>query len=316
MPSTIEAVVCLPAVPHGAFAGVKARRPAFELPTLLLAVTIYAGWLAATFWHAVIPTPVLLVIGAWLIAWQGSLQHETIHGHPSRWRWLNNAIGFPPLALWLPYALYHRSHVAHHRSPAITDPLHDPESRYVTHRRGFTAVSARLQATLLGRVLFGPALAIVALLVEETRRAVREPAGVARDWLPHLLGVAAVLGWLAWTGMGIGEYILLFVYPGIALTLLRSFAEHHAELGVPGRAATVERGGLLGLLYLNNNLHAAHHDRPELAWYRLPAHHRAHHARLVAASGPAYPGYAAIVRRFALRRHHVLVHPAHQGPCG
>lgn len=290
------------------------RRATLELPTLLLAGAIYGGWLAATYWHALIPAPLLLPIGAWLIAWHGSLQHETIHGHPSRWRWLNAAIGFPPLALWLPYALYHRSHVAHHRSAAITDPLHDPESRYVAQARGCAAMSSRLQGTLLGRVLFGPALAIVALLGEEARRLRRKPGAVARDWLPHLAGVAVVLGWLAWTRFGIGAYLLLFVYPGIALTLLRSFAEHHAELGVPGRAATVERGGLLGLLYLNNNLHAAHHDRPELAWYRLPAHHRANRERLVEADRPAYPGYAAIVRRFALKRHHVLVHPAHQRP--
>jgi fatty acid desaturase len=290
-----------------------ARRAAIELPTLVLAVAIYGGWLAATFWHALLPTPLLLLIGGWLIAWHGSLQHETIHGHPTRWRWLNDAIGFAPLALWLPYALYRRSHVAHHRSPAITDPLSDPESRYVARDSGFAATSARLQATLLGRVLIGPPLAIVALLGEELRRVSRAPAAVARDWLPHLVGVAMVVGWLEWTRFDLGAYLLLFVYPGLALTLLRSFAEHHAESAAPGRAATVERGGLLGLLYLNNNLHAAHHDRPDLAWYRLPGHHHAHRARLIGPGGPPYPGYGTILRRFALRRHHVLVHPAHRG---
>lgn len=289
------------------------RKAALELPTLLLAAAIYGGWLAATFYHASIPTPVLLLIGGWLIAWHGSLQHETIHGHPTRWRWLNDAIGFPPLALWLPYPLYRRSHVAHHRSPSITDPLRDPESRYVADDRGFAAIGARMQATLLGRLLLGPPLAIASLLGDEARRARRSPAAVLRDWLPHLVGVAAIVAWLAWTQFPLVQYLLLFVYPGLALTLLRSFAEHRAESGVPGRAASVERGGLLGLLYLNNNLHAAHHDRPELAWYRLPAHHREHHARLTAAGAPIYPGYGAILRRFALRRHDVLVHPAHQG---
>lgn len=288
------------------------RSAAIELPTLALAVAIYGGWCAATIWHAALPTPLLVAIGGWLIAWHGSLQHETIHGHPTRRRWLNDAIGFAPLALWLPYALYRRSHVAHHRSPAITDPLHDPESRYVARERGCSATSARLQATLLGRVLLGPVLAILALLVAEVRRARHAPAAVARDWLPHLGGVALIVGWLNWTRFDIGAYLLCFVYPGLALTLLRSFAEHHAELGAPGRAATVERGGLLGLLYLNNNLHAAHHDRPELAWYRLPAHHRAHRARLIGTERSPYAGYGAILRRFALRRHHVMIHPAHR----
>jgi fatty acid desaturase len=288
------------------------RRSPVELPTLAVAAAVYGGWLAATFWHAALPTPLLALIGAWLIAWQSSLQHETIHGHPSRWRWLNTVIGFPPLALWLPYALYRRSHIAHHRSPSITDPAHDPESRYVARAGGAAAAIARLQASLLGRLLLGPPLAIATLLADEVRRARHSPSAVARDWLPHLAGVAAIVAWLAWAHFDIARYILLFVYPGMALTLLRSFAEHRADFDVPGRAATVARGGVLGLLYLNNNLHAAHHDRPELAWYRLPAHHRRHRARLTDGV-PVYPGYAAIVGRFLFRRHHVLVHPAQRG---
>ncbi|RYD19097.1 MAG: hypothetical protein EOP89_16115, partial [Lysobacteraceae bacterium] len=121
-PSPVEPVAvtrgATPRPPEGA---------AIEWPTLLVTVTIYAGWLAATYYHAVIPSSVLVLIGGWLIAWHGSLQHETIHGHPTRFPRVNAAIGFPPLALWLPYALYRRSHVAHHRSPSITDPRHDPE---------------------------------------------------------------------------------------------------------------------------------------------------------------------------------------------
>ncbi|KQS03859.1 fatty acid desaturase [Sphingomonas sp. Leaf357] len=295
----------------------RARRRqgrALEVPTLIVAAVIYAGWLAATYWHAAIPDPLLLAIGAWLIAWHGSLQHETIHGHPSRWRAFNTSIGFPPLSLWLPYAIYRRSHIAHHRSPSITDPTLDPESRYAARVAGLGALATRVQATLIGRMLFGPPIAIGALLAEEARRLIRDPRAVARDWLPHLLGGALICAWLMWTQFGMGRYLLLFVYPGMALTLLRSFAEHRADLDAPGRAATVERGGLLGLLYLNNNLHAAHHDRPGLAWYRLPAYHRQHHPRLVGPDARAYRGYGQILRRFALRRHHVLVHPAHETP--
>ncbi len=294
----------------------KRRGAAIEIPTVLVAAAIYGGWLAATFWHAAIPAPLLVPVGAWLIAWHGSLQHETIHGHPTRSHLVNTAIGFPPLSLWLPYALYRRSHIAHHRSPAITDPALDPESRYVVRGGGIAALAARAQATLLGRLLLGPPLAVAALFGEELARVTRAPRAVARDWLPHLAGVAMMIGWLGWVGLDVGRYLLLFVYPGMALTLLRSFAEHRADLAVPGRAATVERGGLLGLLYLNNNLHAAHHDRPDLAWYRLPAYHRHYRARLTIGGMPAYRGYGAIVRRFVLRRHHVLVHPAHDGARG
>lgn len=287
------------------------HRRIVEGPTLLVAVAIYGGWLAATFWHAAVPTPLLAMLGGWLVAWHGSLQHETIHGHPFRARTLNAALGFPPLALWLPYALYRRSHIAHHGSASPTDPLLDPESRYVRCRSGLAAIAAAAQATLLGRLLLGPPIAVATLFIEEARRVCPSPEAVIRDWLPHLVAVALLCGWLHWVGFGIGRYLLLFVYPGMALTLLRSFAEHRADSTAPGRAATVERGGLFAILYLNNNLHAAHHDRPDLAWYRLPAHHRNHRARLSGDGGGTHPNYVSIAKRFALRRHHVLVHPAH-----
>lgn len=288
-----------------------ARGGMVEVPTVLVAVALYGGWLAATFWHRAIPAPLLAILGGWLVAWHGSLQHETIHGHPFRSRMLNAALGFPPLALWLPYALYRRSHIAHHGSASPTDPLLDPESRYVRHRSGMAAIVAQAQATLLGRLLLGPPIAAATLFIEEARRLATTPGAAACDWLPHLAAVALLCGWLDWVGFGIGRYLLLFVYPGMALTLLRSFAEHRADSTAPGRAATVERGGVFAILFLNNNLHAAHHDRPDLAWYRLPAHHRKHRERLVGDGTGAHRSYGSVVKRFALRRHHLLVHPAH-----
>ena len=56
----------------------------WELPTWGLAALIYGSWLALTWWHAVLPWFVLLPLGAWLIAWFGHLQHEVLHGHPTR----------------------------------------------------------------------------------------------------------------------------------------------------------------------------------------------------------------------------------------
>ena len=132
---------------------------------------------------------------------------------------------------------------------------------------------------------------------------------VARDWLPHLAVCALVIGWVSWTGLGLTRYVLLFVYPGSALTLLRSFAEHHAAARSPGRAVTVQRGSGWALLFLNNHLHAAHHERPALPWYRLPRFQRHRAARASSSSEPTYRSYGEIARRFAFRRHHVLVHP-------
>lgn len=280
-------------------------------PTIAIAVAVYGGWIAATLWHASIPAPLLVLIGGWLLAWHGSLQHETIHGHPTGIRWIDGAIGFVPLSLWLPYRLYRSSHIAHHASPAITDPHEDPESRYVDRRGGIDWVAARLQSTLPGHLLLGPPIAIAKFAREEARRARSAPLQVLRDWVPHLLAVALLLVWLDHVGLGIGRYVLCFVYPGMALTNLRSYAEHRADLATSGRAATVERGGPLALLFLNNNLHAAHHDRPGLPWYRLPAHHRAHRTRLIGDGTVRYAGYGEIVRRFSRAAHDVQLHPHH-----
>lgn len=289
----------------------RTRHPtAIEWPTAVLASVIYGGWTVLILCHGRLPLPVTIAAGAWLIAWHGSLQHETIHGHPTRNPTINALIGAIPLSLWIPYAIYRDSHVAHHRSPHITDPLHDPESRYVGHGGG-SRWSARLQATLIGRLILGPPLAVIALLRDEGRRVGREPARVVRDWVPHLIAVAGIVAVLEATGFGVVRYILLIVWPGTSLTLLRSFAEHRADLPGPARAATVERGGLLGLLYLNNHLHAAHHDRPDLAWYRLPDHQRRHRERLLAPAGRAHRSYGEIIRRFAFRPHDRLVHPEH-----
>ncbi|MEG8031407.1 hypothetical protein QP178_12295 [Sphingomonas aurantiaca] len=73
-----------------------ARMPVIEWLTLAIAVLIYAGWIALTAFHAQVPLPVLIILGGWLVAWQGSLQHETIHGHPTGVAWIDGAIGFAP----------------------------------------------------------------------------------------------------------------------------------------------------------------------------------------------------------------------------
>ena len=71
-------------------------------------------------------------------------------------------------------------------------------------------------------------------------------------------------------------YLALFVLPGVSLTLVRSFAEHKAAHTPLERTAIVEAAPPLALLFLNNNLHYAHHERPDLPWHALPAYYRAH----------------------------------------
>jgi fatty acid desaturase len=251
-------------------------------------------------------------LGGWLIAWQGSLQHETIHGHPTRWPLLNRAIGFAPLSLWLPYEAYRRSHLAHHATERLTDPSSDPESRYLVQDSGAPVALSALQSTLLGRLLVGPLLEVGRFLLAEARALAQGDLTRRRIWGVHLLAVAVILGWLKLIcGMCVSDYLLLFIYPGIGFSLLRSFAEHRADDDPARRVATVEGAPVLGLLFLNNNLHATHHAHPGAPWWRLPGLYAAQRPQLIADGAPVYAGYSEVARRFLLRSHDRVQHPRH-----
>ena len=83
------------------------------------------------------------------------------------------------------------------------------------------------------------------------------------DVAVHCAALAIVLAWVIGVcDIPLYEYVLYYVYPGISFTLLRSFAEHQAENEVSDRIVAVEAHPLMALLYLNNNLHPAHHTEP------------------------------------------------------
>ena len=79
------------------------------------------------------------------------------------------------------------------------------------------------------------------------------------------------------------------------------------------RSAVVEAGRLWSLLFLNNNLHYAHHKRPDLPWHALPAYYRAHRDQLLRENGGLLyrGGYLEICRRFLLRPIDSPAHPFH-----
>jgi fatty acid desaturase len=284
-----------------------------EAPTWALACFIYGGWLALTYgWHA-LPLWVAAPLAAWLCAWQMSLQHELIHGHPTRNERINAALGAPPLNLWLPFSLYRESHLRHHQDALLTDPLEDPETTYLSPEAWHRAGAAerwlhRAGTTLAGRMLLGPAYSIVQFWRRQAFAVEGAPVGT---WIGHLIGVTLVLAWVCGVcRIGLLTYVLCFVYGGTALTMIRSLAEHRAAVCPADRTAVVERAGLLGLLFLNNNLHVLHHARPGLPWYTLPAQWRVARAGLLETHrGPVYQGYGDVARRYGVRPHHPGPHP-------
>ena len=104
--------------------------------------------------------------------------------------------------------------------------------------------------------------------------------------------------------------LLLLAYPGISLMLVRSFCEHQAVENLGERTIIVEASPFWSLLFLNNNLHVAHHTRPRLAWYELPAYYRAERDALLAKNkGYRMAGYGEIFRRYFFRPKEPVAHP-------
>lgn len=295
-----------------------ARPTSVEWPTALLAVVIYGGWLVLTWFHAALPWWLLAPLGGWFVAWHSSLQHEIVHGHFTPWQGLNRAITYPPLMLWMPYGRYRATHLKHHRNEYLTLAMIDPESRYwrpddLAALGPIGRALVRAEMTMLGRVTVGPVWVSLRFMWCEARAIAGGDRDIARIWLWHLPGVAAVLAWVVLAcGMSPLAYIAFFVLPGTALMLIRSFAEHRAVPEVERRTVVVENAPVLGLLYLNNNLHATHHLMPGLAWYLLPRFHAQNRTALAAQGVRVYRGYGEVFRRFLLRPHDRLVHPFQQ----
>ena len=306
-----------------AIAGQTKRHSSFsiEWPTLALIVAVYAAWLALTYWSMSLPVVIVVILGPITVAAHSSLQHEILHGHPTSSRGINRALAYPPLSLWLPYELYRRSHLTHHRDERLTDPLDDPESWYFTSDQWAGLAKPiqllfRFQNMFVGRMIIGPALAMFGFLRSELRSMMKGDFKNVGLWLRHCVAVGLVLYWVtAIAQMPLWLYLLGIVYPGTALLLVRSFAEHRAADHVAERTAIVENSTFFGPLFLYNNLHSAHHAEPTLPWYELPAWYRHHRERLLRENrGHLYNGYFDVIRRYFLTPHHEPTHPTDRAP--
>lgn len=293
-----------------------ARAIRVELPTLALGVAIYTGWFLLTLFHHHLPLLVVFCLGGWLLAWHSSFQHEAVHGHPTSSRRFNALFAGIPLSLWLPFGVYRRTHLLHHGVRRLTDPNRDPESFYVTAAqwRRLSAVGRallRAESTLLGRLVLGPFRTVFCLLAAEAR------SRFVRTWSLHLVAVLPVGYWVTQVcDIPLWAYLLCYVYPGLSLTLLRSFVEHRptaeaagADVALSG-SAIVEAEPPLAWLFLFNNLHALHHEEPNLPWYALPGRYRQRRASLhLRNGGYVFRGYRAVAARYLLRPKDHPVHP-------
>jgi fatty acid desaturase len=276
-------------------------RTTIEWPTVVVIVGFYAAWLGVVLGHDHIPWPAQVVVLVYLGGLSLSIGHEVLHGHPTRWNWVNSAIGYVPLSLWIPFGRYRESHVQHHRSD-LTDPFDDPESTYFTPEAWQAASPLRRRYMLFlrttpGRFSIGVPRMALRFWARDMRH-LGDPK-VRNPWLIHLVLAVPFAWWLFWVvGMNPSVYLFAFVFGGAACSSLRSFVEHCA---VPSgtRSAVVKAGPVLSLLFLNINLHHTHHALPDVAWYGIPAVHRDMGSDEIAAEGAGlYRSYFEVLRTY------------------
>ena len=288
-----------------------------ERRTWALLVTVYTAWLFLTYYFSELPYWLSLPLGALLVAWHSSIQHEVIHGHPSQKQWLNDLLGFPPLGIVYPYHIYKWSHLEHHDTDHLTDPHHDHESYYLTadQWQRFSRpqqVLFRIHNTLLGRLVIGPAITVVQFYWNEARRILEGNRDHLYAWLLHIPAVLLVFVWLtAVCSIPVWLYVCGCVYPGLAIILLRSYAEHRPhEEGNERRSIIVEAETPLRILFLGNNYHYLHHKAPWVPWYQLEDIYQDHKDEIVDANGGYfYKGYRSILYKYGVVEKDFPVHP-------
>lgn len=285
-----------------------------EWPTIGIAVLVY-GVLASLVWfHASLPWWLILPVGAYCAALHTSLQHEVLHGHPTRNRVLNEALVFPAPTMWLPYQRYKDTHLQHHNNQHLTDPEKDPESYYLLPEHwadipGPKRLLFEVNQTLGGRMLIGPATGILQFWSADLLGVMRGDRTKAKAWALFAASCTLVLAYVIWCGMPVWQYVLLIAYPGISLALVRSYCEHQAAADINHRTIVVECSAFWSLLFLNNNLHVAHHERPALAWYKLPAFYATDRQALLIQNNGYRMSYAQIFRRHFLSAKEPVAYP-------
>jgi fatty acid desaturase len=300
-------------IPSG-FTGTLSR---LEWPTWLLTLAVYASWLLVIVNFSnlpALPAHIALVV---VTAWHMSLQHELLHGHPTRSKAFNRLLGLMPLCVWYPYDIYRDGHLAHHRDELLTVPGIDTECNYVWPRdydqlpRPRRALLWALR-TALGRFAIGPAMVIPAVWAGIVREPLRGDFRYTGTWAMHIALLAGMLWWVQMqSGMSTTHYLLAIAYPAMGLAMLRSFYEHRpAEL--PAHRIVINEASLFWrLLYLNNNYHSVHHDHPGMPWYAIPAAYRADRTGYLQRNGGfLIQGYGYMLRHYAF---HPVDSPVHPG---
>ena len=287
-----------------------------QWPTWILLFAVPAAWFALLLgspllgagWTIVLLIPVVVL---WM-----SVQHELLHGHPTRFNSLNKVLGYAPFALWYPYTLYRDSHLQHHCDHDLTLPGIDPESRYLSQAHWQTSSKLLrgllwLNKTVPGRLLLGPPLALYGMAREELQRLRSGDRQAWCMWLTHGFFTVLMFVFIAYySELAVWQYVFLVTVPVLSVGMVRSFYEHRPAARPEQRTVLNEAGWPWTWLFLNLNLHLVHHDLPGLPWFYLPKVYRARREQWQQRSGGfLVQGYGELIRRHAVRAIDSPQHP-------
>ncbi len=291
-------------------------RQAVEWPTWLLFVIIHGGWVLLILDYRSHPAWLANLALILLATWHLSLQHELLHGHPTRSKTFNRLLGLFPISAWYPYDIYRDSHIAHHRDELLTMPGIDPESNYLA-AQAFDRLS-KLQRvfkwslrTALGRLLLGPAFALTSVWAGMVIGPLKRDYRYLATWVVHLTLLVPMLWWVNYQAdLSPLHYLFGVAYPAMSLAMLRSFFEHRPS-ALPAHRVVINDAAIFWrVLYLNNNYHAVHHEQPDLAWYRIPAAYQADREGFLQRNdGFQLPGYGHLLWRYVCKPVDSPVHP-------
>jgi fatty acid desaturase len=291
-----------------------------EWPTTGLIAICYALWIMLVTAGDSLPVLLLIPLLGLTLTWHASLTHEVVHGHPTPHRLVNHALVFVPITLVVPLQRFEDVHLAHHHDHNLTDPYDDPESYYLDPIRwaAFPAwfkLVLRINNTLTGRMLLGPALSFGKYWWVDFSAILRGDRDILKAWIQHLIGLALIGGFLfAYGNVSVWVY-LVSAYLSVSFLMIRTFIEHQAHRLSRGRSVIIEDRGPLALLFLNNNFHAVHHAYPRRPWYDLPklySERRTHFQRVNL--GYVFRSYAEVFRLYAFKTKEPVPHPFYPEP--
>jgi fatty acid desaturase len=293
--------------------GLLGRR--VEWPTIALTIVCYGLWALVTLSYETIGGVLFVLLAAPLVTLHSSLQHEALHGHPTRSAAVNEALVFLPLGLLFPYRRFKSLHLKHHNNSVLTDPYDDPESFYyaLAEWHELPAWVQRIldfNNTLIGRFTIGPLVMFFGFVGRDMQLVAGGDREILRGWSFHVVALPLVLAW-TWGVCGIPPSVYLATaYLGVSLLNLRTFAEHQAHETAGGRTAIIEASPFFSVLFLNNNLHYVHHENPRVPWYKLPALYRERKVEFLKANeGYRFSGYGEVMWRYLFRTKAPVPHP-------